>query len=240
VAEDAVPRITLESGLAIVGPERVAPQHRGQGVRWRVMALDPVMEETAEKLFPSRVQAQGFIDQLCTGQTPADPLADDPDAPPRNATLAAKRPAAAQATPATLTKSHTRREPGTGGPGAEGAKDPAKAPFNLKAVADALIEAELDPFVEIAAVIKARRPVFDREGKPVVDEATGQQVTEAVINGLDRAKILVELGQYIAPKLKAVEMKVEDKRTLSPEELDRRIAVLLGKQAAPLGVTGNQ
>lgn len=235
-----VPAIVLGS-LRVSGPERVPSGRPGGSARWRVTAVDSVLEDVAEKVFTSRTAAQAFIDELATGHAPVDPLADDPDAPARTTELAGKdaqRTIATATSPAQLNGKHTRPEPGKGGPG-QSAKDAARAPFNLKAVAEALVEAELDPFVEVARVLQEQRPIFNRDGTPQMDEATGLQRTERVINGLDRAKILVELGQYVAPKLKAVEMKVEDKRTLSQEQLDQRIADLIAKGHAPQAVTGN-
>lgn len=220
----------------IVGPLRVrgpiapvAGLPGSKGDQWTVLAVDSVTEETAEKAFSSATKAQAFIDSLVNGADPVDPLAEA--APeivnPGTGSQGAFRPTTT-ATPATLTARHTRRQDGEA---KTDPKNPAAAPFNLKSVSEALTDAGLDPFVEIAKVLKERVPIH-RDGKPLVDDTTGEPVTVPLISGVDRAKILVELGQYVAPKLKAVEMKVEDKTKLTEEELDRRIAAFAAKQEA--------
>jgi hypothetical protein len=98
-------------------------------------------------------------------------------------------------------------------PGRPGARDK----FNLRAVADVLADYELDPIAEIAKVLKEK-------------VAKGGVETYAV-RGVDRAKVLTELAQYVRPKLKAVEMKVEDNRSLTDDQIDQRLAALLTKDA---------
>lgn len=231
-------RTWVVGSLTVRGPYRL-PQPIGapQGVKplWGVHAVDAALEDEAEKTFPSAAAAQRFIDELVSGAPPVDPLADDPDEPARSRGAQRQRPEDIVGNRATLTKSHTRRPAGQGGPGAKGAKDPAAAPFNLKAVAEVLVEYGLNPFEEVARVMQARRPVryppgHEQAGQIVLDD-DGNEVTEPVIHGIDRAKIGLELGKYIAPKLKAVEMKVEDKTKLTEAELDERIAAMLQRRA---------
>lgn len=202
-------------GVRVSGPEKI-------GRNWCVMAVDPVLEEVAEKWFPSAPKAQAWIDELVRGHPAEDPLAGNvPESVKKGCVSMRPEPAPA---PPQLTKSHTRlvdtantKQP----------KDPAKAPFNLGAVRDVLERYQLDPFAEIAQVLQKTRTVKTRD-----DDGKVSGTEEVlVVDGLERAKILVELGQYIAPKLKAVEMKVEDKTKLTAEQLDERIDRLLGKQS---------
>jgi hypothetical protein len=219
----------------IVGPLRVrgpiAPAHGVGGSRhWTVLAVDSMTEETAEKEFGSAVKAQAFIDTLVDGAPPVDPLAEVTRGLPsgdKHSGSASVTAVTTTPTPATLDRKHTRRAPGvTSGP-----KDPDAAPFNLKSVREALEDAGLDPFVEVARVLNERYTVTDADKKPVLD-AEGQPIMRPLIGGIDRAKILVELGQYVAPKLKAVEVKVEDKTQLTEAQVDRRIADLFAAHAA--------
>lgn len=227
MSDAPVPVVTLD-GIRIRGPERVT--HRGKGV-WLVSAVDPVLETVEEKHFTSKAGAQAFIAQLA-GVPLVDPLAESAGQPSTSAkggapiTYATATTLAAPAPPQ-LTRSHTRRVD----PAVNADKQPDAAPFNLRAVRDVLIEYELDPFAEIAKVLQktTRKLIRDSDGRPVLGPDGEQQYQEDdLITGRDRATILVELAQYIAPKLKSVEMKVEDKGRLTIEELDQRISAKLG------------
>ena len=217
---DNVPTIEV-GGLRVRGPERA-------GRYWLVTAVDSVLEEVAEKKFDTAGKAQDFIDELVKGHGPVNPLDEAVDERQPRQGRAARKPEAAPAPPQ-LTKSHTRHvDPAnTAGP-----KDPEKAPFNLGAVRDVLERYQLDPFVEIAVVLQKTKTVNTRDDEGKV---TGKEET-LFIDGLDRATIMVELAQYTTPKLKAVEMKIEDKTKLTSEQLDERIDRLLGK--APHGAPG--
>lgn len=229
-----VERTWIVGPLRVIGPTKQT-SHGGPAVRWVVTAIDSVAEDIAEKVFPSAAKAQAFIDELVSGAPPVDPLAE---VAPTISGACSNRGSQGQKTlgeiapptPPTLDGRHTRRAPGDGGPGAKGAKDPDAAPFNLKSVREALIQEGLDPFVEVARVLTERVPVM-QDGKPVLD-AEGRPITVPRIGGVDRAKILVELGQYVEPKLKAVEVKVEDKTQLTEDQLNARIARLFAADAA--------
>lgn len=224
----------IEERTWIVGPLRVVGPTKstridGRGAKWTVMAVDTVVEDVAEKVFDSAVKAQAFIDELVGGAAPVDPMSEA--APELSEGVkkrgpASVRPTVTTATPATLNRSHTRYPAGV----SSGPKDPDAAPFNLMSVADALTQEGLDPFVEVAKVLKERAPVM-RDGKQAVDPETGELLTYAVIGPVDRAKILVELGQYVQPKLKAVEVKVEDRTQLTEEQLNARIAKIMAASA---------
>lgn len=228
-----VERTWIVGPLRVIGPTKQTSLG-GPAVRWVVTASDDIAEILAEKVFSSAAKAQRFIDELVCGAPPIDPLAE---VAPAISGACSDRGSQGQKTlgdiamptPPTLDGRHTRWEAGDGGPGAKGTKDPNAAPFNLMSVRDALISEGLDPFVEVARVLTERVPVI-QDGKPVLD-AEGQPVTVPRIGGVDRAKILVELGQYVEPKLKAVEVKVEDKTQLSEEQLDKRIAVFMQRAA---------
>ena len=211
--------------LTVYGPER--QRDSGTGVTWTVMAVDSMTEETSEKVFRTHGQAQAFIDTLVNGTAPVDPLADEPGTPPKNQALVLRAPTGAKPAPPTLNGHHVSIDRRAGH---TLATHGASAPFNISAVADALIAEELDPFTEIARAIKDVETVY-RNGNPVIG-ADGQPVTKRVIGSLDRAKILVDLGQYLQPKLKAMEVKVENKNTLTAEQLDERIAAIMERSAA--------
>lgn len=209
-------RSTVEvDGYRLCGPEK-------DGRRWRVTLVDVVLESVEEKWFDSKTHAQAFVDGLVTGHAPVNPL--DEATPERRLDkhVVSERPEAAPAPPQ-LNRSHTRHLD----PKVRETKDPEAAKFNIGAVREVLERYRLDPFAEIAEVLQAQRaePVRDADGK-----ITGTQMVP-LIGGMDRAKILVELGQYVAPKLKAVEMKVKDLRELGDDELAKRIAALQAKEA---------
>ncbi len=118
------------------------------------------------------------------------------------------------------------------GPDAKGQRtSPNKTQrINLRGVVDVLSEFGLDPTVELARVITGRRKMLDRSGNPVLDEQ-GQPVTEPILSDEMRTKVLLELQQYVHPKLKAVEMVVK-KAELTDEQVDARLQQLLAKTAA--------
>lgn len=101
--------------------------------------------------------------------------------------------------------------------------------INLKAVADALAEEGLDPTTEMIRVLKAKIPVTDRQGNPVIDLVTGEQRMIDMIDPDTKLRTLNELLQYTQPKLKSVEMKVSGSFELTDEQLDARIAGLMAK-----------
>lgn len=204
-----------------VGSLRVSGPHRhirGTKVSWEVLAVDEAIEDTASKIFYSKAKALAFINELVSGAPPIDPLAQDGNS------RVAQHHADEQRVPAppTLNGRHTRARPVDGEP-----KDAATAPFNLRAVKEVLEDEQMDPFVEIARALTEEVPVLQADGTPRLDPVYGKPLMRRVIGARDRASILIELAQYYTPKLKAVEMKVEDKRELTEEQLNDRIATLL-------------
>lgn len=109
-----------------------------------------------------------------------------------------------------------------------GTRHPLK--INLMAVSEALVEEGLDPAVEFARILKGR-PIFNDEGKAVIDPATGQPVRRYDIDADIRARMLSEILQYTQPKLKSVEVKMSGSLELTSEQLDQRLGALLAKAA---------
>jgi hypothetical protein len=207
--------------LRVSGPHKHV---RGTTVRWEVLAVDASLEDTVSKVFASKAKAQAFIDEMVCGAAPIDPLASEGNTKTVQAdrVLDTHLPA-----PPTLDRRHTRTDTRFGD-----VKDPATAPFNLKAVTEALVDAGLDPFVELARALQERVPVLLADGSPRLDPVTGQPMDRLVMGARDRASVLIELAQYYTPKLKAVDVRVEDKRQLTEEQLNERIAGVLERAAA--------
>lgn len=120
------------------------------------------------------------------------------------------------------------------GPGAKGKRTVANAKpsgFNLKGVMEVLAEHGLDPTAEIAAILMARKPVTKRDGTPVYDPETLQPLTEPALDIDLRAKVLLELQQYVHPKLKSIEHTVKPSE-LTETQVEARLAALL-ERATP-------
>lgn len=100
--------------------------------------------------------------------------------------------------------------------------------INLKAVADACIEAGLDPAAEIAHALAATRPLIGKDGRQVFDD-NGLPVMVPLVDSDTRLRALNELLQYTQPKLKAVEVKVSGSLEVPTEQLDARLAALIAK-----------
>lgn len=216
VAPPEAPRRTFGDILVI------GPWHAASG-RWRLQAVDDLTGETVEKTFPTPERAETWLAEFATGTAPVDPLAVER---PHNkhSTDTHTQGTSNAASPVQLNGWYTRQ---SAAPGHK--RDAKAAPFNLRAVAEVLTEYELDPIAEIAKVLMERKPALKRDGTPVIDPDTGQPVMVEQVTGLERGKLLVELAQYVRPKLKAVEMKVETKDDLTDEKLNERIGKLMGK-----------
>jgi len=80
---------------------------------------------------------------------------------------------------------------------------------NLRAVAEVCIAAGLNP------------------AEKIVEALEGNELDAAL-----KARVNLELLSYLQPKLKAVEVRVEDNRDLSEEQIDERIDSLLQKLEA--------
>jgi len=100
--------------------------------------------------------------------------------------------------------------------------------INLKQVAEACIDAGLDPAVEILRALQQQVPVLDRSGQPVLGP-DGEPMLVDRVDADTRLRTLNELLQYTQPKLKAVEVKMSGTLELTNEQLDQRLAALLAK-----------
>lgn len=100
--------------------------------------------------------------------------------------------------------------------------------INLKQVAEACVEAGLDPAVEILRALQLKEPVLDRSGQPVLGP-DGEPMMADLVDTDTRLRTLNELLQYTQPKLKAVEVKMSGSLELTSEQLDQRLAALLAK-----------
>jgi hypothetical protein len=117
--------------------------------------------------------------------------------------------------------------PGTYPSRASGANKFRNPGLNLRAVADACIAEGLDPATEIVRALARVMPrVVDGH---VVLGADGRPEMVPVLDPETRLRTLTELLQYVQPKLKAVEVVLKDE--LPPEQLDRRLSLLLAKAA---------
>lgn len=114
------------------------------------------------------------------------------------------------------------------GGGHAGHTSARKRGINLRTVAEACIEAGLDPAAEIARALAAQVPALDSKGKPIIG-GDGKPVLVGLVDMDTKIRTLTELLQYNQHKLKAVEMKVGGSLEISDEELDQRIATLLAK-----------
>jgi hypothetical protein len=98
--------------------------------------------------------------------------------------------------------------------------------FNMKAVLDVLSEHGLNPTEEIAKILKAQRPLMNPNGTPKLDD-DGNPIMVPVLDERTRLSALMSLQEFVAPKLKAVEM-TQKEPPLSEDQLDARIARFLG------------
>lgn len=103
-----------------------------------------------------------------------------------------------------------------------------KGRISLRAVADACVDAGLDPAAEIVRVLQTKKQALDRWGNPVLD-ADGNPVEVDQIDADTRLRTLNELLQYTQPKLKAVEVKMSGTLEIPSEQLDQRLQALISK-----------
>ena len=118
----------------------------------------------------------------------------------------------------------------SGNPEIVSSKEPRPQTFRLRQVAEACIDAGLDPAAEILRALTERVPVLDRSGQPVLDHS-GEPLTIDRVDAETRLRTLNELLQYVQPKLKAVEVKLSGHLELTTEQLDSRLGSLLAKAA---------
>lgn len=105
-----------------------------------------------------------------------------------------------------------------------------KGRISLRAVADACVDAGLDPAAEIVRVLQTKKLATDRWGNTLHDE-DGKPIEVDQIDADTRLRTLNELLQYTQPKLKAVEVKMSGTLEIPSEQLDQRLAALIAKAA---------
>lgn len=121
-------------------------------------------------------------------------------------------------------------KPGRGSEGQRTSANRSRSGFNLRGVCEVLEEFGLDPVAEVSRILMERKPVtVIQEGQvvPVLD-ANGQPKTQPSLDIETRTKVLMELTNFVHPKLKAVEMTVK-KPELSDEQVEARLVELLGR-----------
>lgn len=210
-------------GLLLEGP---FPSGDGQRV---VRVTDPLTGETVSKKFAHDGRARRFIADAILGQTnrqstaPLDGHDQWRDYAPEPLIDARSRP-----------RFHRDGREMT-------PEERAASPrINIRPVKDVLEDFGLDPTFELAKSLYAQEPVKengrivyekDADGLDIVDPLTGelQPKMKYVLSESQRTAVMVELQQYITPKLKAVEVKAEVKTPMSEEQLDARIARLAAK-----------
>ena len=100
--------------------------------------------------------------------------------------------------------------------------------ISLRAVADACVDAGLDPAAEIVRVLQTKKQATDRWGNPLTDP-DGNPIEVDQIDADTRLRTLNELLQYTQPKLKAVEVKMSGTLEIPSEQLDQRLQALIAK-----------
>lgn len=100
--------------------------------------------------------------------------------------------------------------------------------ISLRAVADACVDAGLDPAAEIVRVLQTKKQATDRWGNPLHDP-DGNPIEVDQIDADTRLRTLNELLQYTQPKLKAVEVKMSGTLEIPSEQLDQRLQALISK-----------
>lgn len=91
--------------------------------------------------------------------------------------------------------------------------------INLKEVSEVLAGYGLDPIAEIAGILVPH---------DVVDADTGVESKGYQLDAKERVKALLELTQYVRPKLKAVEVTTKS-GDLTDKQVDDRLKILLAK-----------
>lgn len=218
-------RCTTSEGLVLEGP-------RPRGQQFEVEITDPLTGESVFRPFRSRIQAEDWMveqasknpnvrpELVPTEQQRVEQRGDVPHMTRNDFWDNAQAP-----------EIGAQSRPRAAG-GESGASRRAKGKINIRSVREVLEEAGLDPTVELVAIIQATVPETDAKGNVIVDALTGETIEKHVLPQAMRASLTADLIQYVQPKLKAVEMKVEDKTPPTDEQLDARIKHLMRKPGA--------
>jgi len=111
-------------------------------------------------------------------------------------------------------------------------------PIKLSAVKKVLESYGLDPSVELVNILQKRErvPQTDDKGRVLRDEdgrvvyrkdENGDDLLMPVIPMATRVEILKDFQDRVSPKLKAVEVRINDDRNLTPEQVEARIVQLM-------------
>lgn len=178
-----------------------------------VVAIEDVLGERVEKKFASKSRALDFYTEVWLGISRTEAaMQADPDLPQRQTEVQGAR-GNLQWTEAIA--------PTVQADGRAVMRN--RKAINLRKVAEVLESYGLDPTETIADALV---PVV------TVDPDTGVQMDEHRLSTEQRAHIALELMQYLHPKLKAVEMKIDGTLAgMTQEQLDNRLQLLLARAA---------
>jgi hypothetical protein len=190
----------------------IYPPRQGARGTWEVV-IEDMLGEQITKVFPSRGRAFDYFTEVSVGIDAR-----------RVAALKEEAETARAVSPNRVGQSHGRAADLADSGSqitAQGRRGKSKDRMNLTAVADVLAQYSLNPAEELAKILT---PVV------VVDQQTGAEIEEHRLDPADRARVLLELQQYVAPKLKAVEVSVNDPLTeMTEAQLAARAATLIGR-----------
>ena len=167
--------------------------------RWVVRAEDTVLGVTETRDFETHRRAQDFHTLLL--QAKNEKLEQAGDEQHRKTSVDAGRPL----TDLAVTQMDGRSRSRTG-------------KMAMRTVAETLAGYGLDPAVEISGILMPRMEI----------DPDGVERQKYALDDRERAKALLELMQYVHPKLKAVEItKLPDEMT--EEQVDRKLEALFAK-----------
>jgi hypothetical protein len=186
---------------------------RRAGGLWHITCTDPVLGDSVTKSFSSFALAMTARDNFVTGLSTHERVSRE---------LGGK--AGEHAAPGTfeILEKPAKRSTQAG-------SKRGKRYFDLNSVADVLLDHGLDPSVELARILKPEQkrdnvgqPLYGPDGKPVmIDQLAAPE----------RARVLLELQQYVHPKLKAIEITQKTVEP-TPEEVRAEIQRLVDKAKA--------
>lgn len=176
-----------------------------------IVAIEDVLGERLEKKFASKSRALDFYTELWLGMSRTEAARRaDPDLPAPTTEMRRNVVSLADAQTPTVQAGHR-------------AQLRNRKAINLRKVAEVLSSYGLDPTETIADALV---PV------QTIDPDTGVEVDEHRLSTEQRAHIALELMQYLHPKLKAVEMKIDGTLAgMTQEQLDARLQLLLARAA---------
>lgn len=177
-----------------------------------IVAIEDVLGEKLEKKFRSKSRALDFYTEVWLGISRTDAaMKANPDLPQRTVDVRRNIPNLHEVVASGVQADHRARNrlrPGS---------------FNLRKVAEVLESYGLDPTETIA---EALVPVV------TIDPDTGIEMHEHRLSAEERARLAMQLMEYLHPKLKSVDMKIDGTLAgMTQEQLDARLQLLLSKAA---------